>query len=151
MKLWSENGADSAGAQLRFTVDKVVKDINRQAASRGTRAVNAIRNAELRVLKGQRSGRVYRMPNSKATYRASAPGEPPARRTGALRLQWTGDVVGRSNSRGGVTVVAKLESQTPYAGYLEDGTPMTAPRPFVEPIKAKATPEIMKIYNEPYR
>ena len=56
------------------------------------RAVNAIRNAELEVLRGKRSGRVYRKPHTKSHYTASAPGEPPARRTGNLRLNWNGTV-----------------------------------------------------------
>ena len=81
-----------AGAALRIAVDRVVENVGRQAVSRGTRAVNAIRNAELDVLKGSRSGRVYKKPYSSATYTASAPGEPPARRSGALRLNWHGEV-----------------------------------------------------------
>ena len=84
----------SYGSSLKIAVDKVVKSVGKQAVSRGTRAVNAIRNAELDVLKGQRSGRVYKKPHSKATYTASAPGEPPARRSGALRLNWHGEVKG---------------------------------------------------------
>lgn len=66
----------SAGGRLKIAVDEVVKNVGRQAISRGTRAVNALRNAELEVLKGQRSGRVYKKPYSRATYTASAPGEP---------------------------------------------------------------------------
>lgn len=41
-----------AGASLRIAVDRVVENVGRQVVSRGTRAVNAIRNAELDVLKG---------------------------------------------------------------------------------------------------
>lgn len=39
-------------------------------------------NASLYVLRGKRSGKVYRVPNTGKTYRASAPGEPPAVRSG---------------------------------------------------------------------
>ncbi len=88
----------------------MTKDINRKVVARGTRVANALRTAELEVLKGNRSGRVYKKPDTygksrtKSTrkllkdyghklkggqlYRASAAGEAPARRTGALRLQW---------------------------------------------------------------
>lgn len=139
----------SYGSSLKIAVDKVVESVDRQAVSRGTRAVNAIRNAELDVLKGQRSGKVYRKPHSKANYTASAPGEAPARRTGALRLNWHGEV--KSNSSGsGVQVVAALESEQRYAGYLENGTSHMAPRPYKQRITEKALPEIMKIYREPY-
>lgn len=152
MRLWVETDAvHSAGKSIRAKVSEMTADINRQVISRGTRAVNALRNAELEVLKGQRSGRIYRKPHTKsATYTASAPGEPPARRTGNLRLHWNGTVKTGSASKGGVEVIAELESQEAYAGYLENGTSKMAPRPFVERIKEKAQPEIAKIYSEPY-
>lgn len=128
-----------------------IAKINRQVVARGVRAVNAMRNAELEVLKGQRSGRTYRKPHSKATYTASAPGEPPARRTGNLRMHWNGQVKSEgSTAGGGVQIIAELESQEKYAGYLENGTKKMAARPFVDKIKEKATPEIEKIYKEPY-
>ena len=81
-------------------------------------------------------------------YRASAPGEAPALRTGNLRMHWSGDVKVQNNS-GGVTVDAVLESQEKYAYYLEKGKGME-PGPFVEKIKEKAEPEIRKIYEEPF-
>ena len=139
------------GAAIQEKIERKVESVNRQAVSRGIQAVNALRNAELEVLKGQRSGRVYKKPDSKATYTASAPGEPPARRTGNLRLHWNGRVIKESTSNGGIVVTAELESQEPYAGILEHGSRRMAPRPFVEKIKEKAMPEIKKIYGKPYR
>ncbi len=150
MKLWVDGKAGSAGSAIRATVKSQVANINRKVISRGVRAVNAMRNAELEVLKGQRSGRVYRKPFSRATYTASAPGESPARRTGNLRMHWNGQVNSKSSSSGGVAIVAELESQESYAAHLENGTSRMAPRPFVEKIKQEATPEIQKIYSEPY-
>lgn len=138
-----------ASGRLKIAVDDTVKKVNREAASRGTRAVNAIRNAELEVLRGKRSGRVYRKPHTKSHYTASAPGEPPARRTGNLRLNWNGTV--ESSSTGsGLRVTAVLESQERYSTYLENGTRRMAPRPFKQPISEKAMPEIERIYNEKY-
>ena len=150
MKLWVDGRAGSAGSAILATVKSQVANINRKVISRGVRAVNAMRNAELEVLKGQRSGRVYRKPFSRATYTASAPGESPARRTGNLRMHWNGQVNSKSSSSGGVAIVAELESQESYAAHLENGTSRMAPRPFVEKIKQEATPEIQKIYSEPY-
>ena len=150
MKLWVDGKAGSAGSAIPATVKSQVANINRKVISRGVRAVNAMRNAELEVLKGQRSGRVYRKPFSRATYTASAPGESPARRTGNLRMHWNGQVNSKSSSSGGVAIVAELESQESYAAHLENGTSRMAPRPFVEKIKQEATPEIQKIYSEPY-
>ena len=138
-----------ASGRLKIAVDDAVKKVNREAASRGVRAVNAIRNAELEVLRGKRSGRVYRKPHTKSHYTASAPGEPPARRTGNLRLNWNGTV--ESSSTGsGLLVTAVLESQERYSTYLENGTRRMAPRPFKQPISEKAMPEIERIYHEKY-
>lgn len=172
MKLWSDgNGKNTPGAMIQMKVKDVVIDINRQTISRGVRAVNALRNAQLQVLKGQRSGRVYKKPYtygapSKASrklkaeyghklkrgqlYRASAPDEPPARRTGNLRMHWNGQVRRECTSGTGISIVAELESQERYAGLLEHGTSKMKARPFVEKIKEKAQPEIQKIYHEPY-
>lgn len=138
-----------ASGRLKIAVDDTVKKVNREAASRGMRAVNAIRNAELEVLRGKRSGRVYRKPHTKSHYTSSAPGEPPARRTGNLRLNWNGTV--ESSSTGsGLRVTAVLESQERYSTYLENGTRRMAPRPFKQPISEKAMPEIERIYHEKY-
>lgn len=150
MKLWVDGKTGSAGSAIRATVKDQVTNINRKVVSRGVRAVNAIRNAELEVLKGQRSGKVYRKPYSKASYTASAPGEPPARRTGNLRMHWNGQVKSENSSGGGVAIIAELESQESYASYLENGTSKMAARPFTEKIKEKADPEIKRIYSEPY-
>lgn len=150
MKLWVDGKAGSADRVIHATVKNQVVNINRKVASRGVRVVNAIRNAELEVLRGQRSGRVYRKPYSKATYNASAPGEPPARRTGNLRMHWNGRVKRQNVSSGGVAIIAELESQEPYAWHLQNGTTKMAPRSFVDKIKEEAMPEIQKIYSEPY-
>lgn len=150
MKLWIDGKPGSAGRVIKATIKEQVTNINRKVLSRGVRVVNAIRNAELEVLKGQRSGRIYRKPyTKKATYTASAPGEPPARRTGNLRMHWTGQVDTSNSASGGVTVIASLESNEEYADYLENGKGME-PRPFVERIKEKAVPEIERICKEPY-
>ena len=63
MKLWVDGKAGGAGSAIRATVKDQIANINRKAVSRGVRAVNVLRNAELEVLKGQRSGRVYRKPS----------------------------------------------------------------------------------------
>ena len=164
MKLWTETDAiNSAGKAVAVKVSEMTADINHQARSRGTKAVNALRNAEFEVLMGQRSGRKYRKPytgrktrkeRKKSGYKppeytASAPGEAPARRSGSLRLHWNGDVKSRNKPDGGVEVVAELESGEKYAYYLEEGKGMEA-RPFVEKIKKKALPEIEKIYSRPF-
>ena len=150
MKLWADSKENSPGTMVHATIKGQVEKINRQVLSRGVRAVNAIRNAELEVLRGQRSGKKYRKPYTKrATYIASAPGEAPARRTGNLRLHWTGQVKKEMAANNGVRIIAELESQEKYSGFLEEGTSKMAARPFVERIKEKAQIEIKKIYHTP--
>ena len=108
-------------------------------------ASHELRNASLEVLRGQRSGRVYRKPSG-GTYRASAPGEPPALRTGTLRRSWRPLYIGDERQN------PAIESSVPYADYMEDGTPggKIAPRPYEEKIKEKAMPKIREIYGEPF-
>lgn len=154
--------------EIREAVEKNVKSINRQIKSRAVRVENALRNAELEVLQGKRSGRVYKKPGtygksrSQATrklvreygnklkggqlYRASAPGEAPAKMNGDLRKRWhkDTDILGENK------VVAYIQSDMPYSSYLENGTGKIAPRPFVEKIKEKAKPEIERIMNDNY-
>lgn len=150
MKLWAEVDGTGAGRAVQAKVSEMVVDVSRQVVSRATRAVNALRNAELEVLRGQRSGKRYIKYPYRSTYTASAPGEPPARRTGNLRLHWNGTVETSTNGNG-VEVKAVLESQEGYAAYLDEGTSKMAARPFKEKIIEKAKPSIEKIYSEPYR
>ena len=53
---------------VREAVEKEVKHINQKVRSKAARVNNALRNAELEVLKGQRGGKRYRKPHSKRTY-----------------------------------------------------------------------------------
>ena len=142
---------EQAAECIKLAVHDNVKNINHQVIRRGIRVKNALRNAELETFKGKRSGRKYRKPNSSRRYTASAPGEVPARRTGTLRLKWTGGVKHVSGSDdGNNSIVAYIESQTPYADYLEHGTKKMDPRPYLDRIKEKALPEAVKILSENY-
>lgn len=163
--------AGNVSEKVRICIEKSVKKVSREAVSRAKRSANAMRNAELNVLSGQRSGKVYKKPGtygksrSKATrgligeyghqlkggqlYRASAPGEAPARRTGDLRKSFA--PYARTSPRGGkgITVEAGIESGLEYAGILEDGIGM-ARRPYRDAIIEKAAPEINRIFSDPY-
>ena len=122
-----------APGALRLAVDSEIRKVNQKVIARGPRAVNAIRNAELKVLSGNKS--------------PSPPGSPPGRRTGHLRLAWTGgsDVTGGSGK--GIAINVWLESGSHYAGYLEGGTRKMDARPFVDKIKVAAAPKIIAVYS----
>lgn len=160
---------------LPEVIDHVKASIKQEMERRSYLAANELRNASQLVLRGQRSGRVYKVPGthgkrlSKATkgmlpdygkklkggrlYRASAPGEPPANRLGHFRESWqpTARVVYGS-------YISRIESdlRTDNGRYtlgqiLEDGTSRMAPRPHQDAILEKAKKPILRIYDEPYQ
>ena len=151
---------------LQQVVKGITEQIQHEMESRSYRAANELRNASQLVLRGQRSGRRYKVPGTYRRqrdkvsgkmkngryYTASAPGEPPAVRTGIFRMSWqpTARVVFGS-------YISRIESDvTTENGHytlgeiLEDGTSRMAPRPYQDAILEKAKGPILKIYNEPY-
>lgn len=140
--------------------------VQMQMERRSFLVANELRNSALQVLRGQRSGRRYKVPGTYKRqrdkmdgkmkrgryYTASAPGEPPAVRTGAFRLSW------QASSRvlfG--SYLSRIESgiRTENGKYtlgeiLEEGTSRMAPRPYQDEILEKTKPAILRIYNEPY-
>ena len=149
--------SESASYVIEHTCEEVVDKITTQMQRRSVRATNELRNAELLVLRGRRSGRMYRVPNTKARYRASAPGEPPAVRTGHFRLRWQRKHYATPSGSGkSMTVHSAIQSNVTVSNgqllgeILEDGTSKMAPRPYKDKIIEKAEPKIVKIYKEPY-
>ena len=127
---------------LKGKINDLFNQVSQGAKSRGYRAAN--------VLRGQRGGKIYRKPfTKKATYQASAPGEPPAVRSGTLRRSWQPRA--QSEKEGGsVTVHPAIWTDVKYAPILQEGSPKMEPRPFEEPIIEKAKPEIEAIFGQPY-
>ena len=166
----------SAGVDFTKAIEaewqEISNSIKHQMASRAYRGANELRNASQLVLRGQRSGRRYIVPGTgrvkynkrKHTasitykkYTASAPGEPPAVRTGAFRMSWQPKTHVDNIAGHAYSVVSSVEStqRTDNGRYLlgeilEEGTGRMAPRPHHQRIQEKALPAIMRIYNEPY-
>lgn len=116
-------------------------------------AANELRNASLEVLRGQRGGRIYTVPGTKQKYQASAPGQPPAVRTGMFRLSWkpTAAVMfGSYISRIESDLKVGTRRQYVLGDLLENGTTKMAPRPYQDKILEKAEPEIVRIYERDY-
>ena len=142
------------GSSLVEIAENITEDIQHEMESRSYRAANELRNAALLVLRGQRSGRRYRVPGTKRHYTASAPGEPPAVRTGTFRNSWQpetyvafGSYISRISSD-----VRTDNGRYTLGQILENGTPggKIAPRPHHDRILEKAEPQIVKIYDQPY-
>lgn len=96
----------------------------RAGAARNVRAAATFYLTELRrtLLKGLRTGKQYRVPGGvRRMYTASAPGQPPAPRTGRLANSFTDAPVTPTR----ILVGSPLR----YARYLEIGTRHMAPRP----------------------
>lgn len=150
----------SVGARLQHEANRAYKGLIKRIQDYGWIGVQYLRNAELKVLSGQRSGKRYHVPGTgrvkyykrthKATimyktYAASAPGEPPAVRTGALRTSWQPVV---KDIPDGVRLrLNTSQNGKRYPGYLENGTKRMAPRPYVKRIQELAEPQIRRIYR----
>lgn len=127
--------------------------IEGELLSRAARAGQVLQIAAESVLTGARSGRIYRKPGG-GTYQASAPGEPPAERTGALRHSWRplAPTI-QSNGTGATVRIAVQSSGVPY---VERFDPALVPhighlpaRPFVEKVLDLAAPGIDAVLNAP--
>lgn len=111
------------------------RSVERQVKPMMERFLTAAKAEMIQEFSAPKSGREYQISRG-VRYRASAPGEPPAVRTGALRASISEPRVGRE----GRFLVGRLDITAPYAGYLERGTPRIAPRPFAR----RAVEEILR-------
>ena len=139
VKHWSE-----ADSRFRASVQEQVKNAQTKAQSCTVRASRELRSAALKVLSGHRNGRTYRIPYTQANYRASAPGEAPAARTGTLKNSW-GIIAMGSAALGRYS--SGIQTNVPYAELLENGTSRMAARPFREKIIQRASPRIGDIFR----
>ena len=147
-------------------IKDISERIQHQMDSRAVRASYELRNSSQLILRGQRTGRRYKVPGTYKRqrdpvdgkmkngryYTASAPGEPPAVRTGAFRMSWQ-----PTSRRVYGTYFSRIESDLRVDNgkhnlgeILENGTKRMAPRPFEEPIIKHAENRINRIYSEPY-
>jgi hypothetical protein len=148
-----KNASDIIGKTIATTLS----GINKEVASRAYRTSNELRNASLHVLRGQRSGRRYKIPHTKKYYTASdgGKGESPAVRTGIFRLSW-GIRVHVEKSGNKFKAVSAIESNVKVGKYLlgeilEEGTERMAARPYKQKVRDRTMPKIQAIYNKPYK
>lgn len=130
---------------MNARVKQMVREVETKAKASAVRASNELRNSALFCLKGQRSGKRYKKPHTKrAYYTASAPGEPPAVRTGMLRMSWGMKAVGDGKG----TYTAGIYSDVPYAEELENGNSRIKQRPYRQQIIERAKPKVTAIFKE---
>lgn len=149
------NAQFNASQVIGKIVATTLKGLQKEVSQRTYRASNELRNSSFYVLRGKRSGKIYRVPNTGKTYKASAPGEPPAVRTGAFRLSW-GTHVHVEKKGVHFRAVAAIESKERAGGkllgeILENGTGKMKPRPYKQAIVDRALPKVKEIYKKPYK
>lgn len=88
--------------------------------------------AVMSIMKGPKSGTIYKLYDPKRIHQASAPGQAPAQDQGGL----SGSI---KASAGPTKLTATLVADAPYAVHLEYGTRNMAARPFMAPAVAKVT------------
>jgi hypothetical protein len=135
-------------------IETALKNIEREVSSRAYRASNELRSSALHILRGQRTGRIYKVPFTKHKYTASAPGEPPAVRTGKFRTSWS-TRVRVEKAHGKFRTISSIESNLHAGKYmlgdiLEKGTKRMSPRPYKQPVIDRALPTIIELYKKPY-
>lgn len=154
--------AENYNAQIESTFEEIAQNISLGVRSRGMSAANELRKSSQMVLRGQRSGRRYRKPGTSQYYTASAPGEPPAPRTGTFRRGWQLRQEITSGAGSEVSVRSYIENRIRtdtdtdtdnghlLGAILEYGGGRIAPRPYKEKIQEHAMERIRQIYREPY-
>lgn len=111
--------------------DKVIKQVKSLSEStrRGIRRAyyfigkDLVDDAQQVIIRGPKTGKLYRIKGRKKRHRASSPGEPPANRTGRLQRSIDFAVKGSTSLEFGAGVM--------YAGFLELGTSKMEERPYL--------------------
>jgi hypothetical protein len=101
------------------------RTVKRQVRPTISGALFELREIIVESFSGVKTGRMYRRPGG-GLYQASAPGEPPAIRSGEL-LRSIGQPTFPAPN------VGQMRIGAPHAGKLERGTVKAAARPFVHP------------------
>jgi hypothetical protein len=119
---------EMASGKLLIIIDNGIKNA---FSAHGKRCVDALKAL---ILGGTRSGRMY-MYNGRR-YQASAPGEPPANRSG--RLANSNDFVARSKEL--AIFNTAFANKAPYPFFLEEGTKKMAARAWFEKTMIRLEP-----------
>ena len=117
--------------------DELTKRLNDEIARAAVNTANHARTA----VQGGGGGQVYEKYNPRRTHRASAAGQPPATDTGRLASSITQE---RSQTSTGAVRTWLAGSKVDYAKWLEFGTRLMDPRPFMRPSLRKARTEFVR-------
>lgn len=160
------------GVEIVFksNLKEVMEKVDSTARTRMNQAVNAVRNEVLVTLAGSRSGRRYRVPETKVFYTASAPGEAPASATAELRQSISTEVEGggkiiigtpppfvRGGRPGQLTftesesseksVIGRVGTDKKHGLWMEFGTRAIAPRPWLRVSFEKSEAKVKELFT----
>lgn len=118
------------------------QNLHTQVILRTAQTANLVLAYLKKALTGPRSGRWYYLPGG-GMYKASAPGEYPARRTGQLvnTLQTSWDPE---------NLTAVVGSSVPYARYLEKKDPSAGGRPWLSRAAKETDGQVKAIWAQPW-
>lgn len=126
--------------EVAAALNKRSKRVQKAIMSATFKAAVKVQNrARTKILKGPKSGRVYRKSKT-VNHQASAPGEPPANDTG--NLQSSIKVVKGEFVQG--VANAEVQVSAKYAADLEFGTKKMEARPYLMPSFLELKDEIQK-------
>ncbi len=117
----------------------LLREIQRRVLQTGS----IIQETVVYNLAGPRSGRRYRVPGTRVFYTASAPGEYPAVRTGALRQSVRVYTPG--------PLQATVGTDVKYGKFLEFKSPDRGGRPWLRRSAEEAWPKVTAIWQRPWR
>jgi len=143
----------TSGCQLISNVGAVMREFDKQMVARTLEAAMEVKAAWLKMLRGKRSGRRYRVPPSTARlkgkrrrkvrwYTASAPGEPPARLHGDLARS-----ISAATLRVGGEIQGLVGSPMKKSVWLEKGTRKMKPRPSLGPAMRRSRKKVQRILS----
>lgn len=133
-------------AEIRFGTNRAAVELRiaGEARIRMERATELVRGEALRLMSGPRTGLRYRVPGTAVWYTASAPGEPPAVRTGRLRGSVNRDVTSTATETIGV-----VGTTLNYGAFLEFGAPPNLrPRPWLWPAFTNTRRAVAEVLGE---
>lgn len=122
-------------------LNEVLDKIDETTAKRMTKAVMAVQEEAFRLTAGPGKGRMYFIPGTRTKYRASAPFDPPAPRTGILHKTIKWELQGE-----GAEIEGLVGSDQKYAPALEYGTATMLPRPWLRPAFEKSEETVKRIF-----
>ncbi len=125
---------------IKLNSRNILPKLEKEATKRMWDAVSYVQAEVLQTLSGDRSGRVYNIPGTNKTYVASAPGEPPAVRTGGLRFSIENH--GARVIQEDKSIKGQVGTDLLYGLWLEMGTSKMLPRPWLEPTFRRCTERI---------